>query len=50
MGTEAVAAWRCLMRRGRRILFYVSAPGYGSKSGPSGRALARVIGSAGPIR
>jgi hypothetical protein len=47
---EDAQAWRCVTRRHHRILVYVSAPGNGSKSGPSGLALARVIGSAHPIR
>lgn len=43
-------AWRCVRRGNHRILFYASAPGYGSKSGPSSLALARVIGLARRIR
>jgi hypothetical protein len=43
-------AWRCVRRGRQRLLFYVSAPGNGSPYGPSGRALARVIASARPIR
>jgi len=47
---EDAQAWRCVARSNRRTFSYVSAPGNGSKKGPSGRALARMIGTAHPIR
>jgi hypothetical protein len=47
---EDSQAWRCVSRSNRKTFFIVSAPGNGSKEGPSGRALARMIGTARPIR
>ena len=43
-------AWRCVASGGRRVFFYVSAPGYGLSSSPSPRALARMIAFARPLR
>jgi hypothetical protein len=47
---EDASAWRPARSGGRRLCFVASAPGYGSSDGPSALALARVIGSAQPIR
>jgi len=47
---EDSQAWRCVSRSNRKTFFIVSAPGNGSKKGPSGRALARMIGTAQLIR
>lgn len=47
---EDSQAWRCVAHSNRKTFFIVSAPGNGSKKGPSGRALARMIGTAQLIR
>jgi hypothetical protein len=47
---EDASAWRPARSGGHRLCFVASAPGYGSSNGPSALALARVIGSAHPIR
>jgi hypothetical protein len=47
---EDSQAWRCVSRSNRKTFFIVSAPGNGSEKGPSGRALARMIGTAQLIR
>jgi hypothetical protein len=43
-------AWRCLTNGGRKISFYVSAPGYMLAGAPTPRSLALMIASARALR